>query len=546
MPSSTATNQIETDLVNAILDSHGAGGSPSAELPATATEDDDLSVSVRDVAGVDVYQWNPLRDDGAGGRRLVDNFGDLLGPMIVERMLWRRRPQDQPGPLPRRRLFAVGSVLHQAAESDVVWGAGINGKELSHYPESFPTFDVRAVRGPWTARLLTDLGIDVPAVFGDPALLLPRLLPELSSWAHAPVTDTLIVPNYNDIGAYRDSEHQVLDPRLPVYTVLRTIARSRFVVGSSLHAVIVADSLGIPARFVASGVEDPFKYRDYLAGTGRPAARIARDVAEAHHLGGHERPDADLDALEDAFPWDRWGFPRTDRGRVRRFELDAVQDAWRDRVVLGGVAAARSTFLQEDLPKLRTAVTSGAPEGPALVTAAADLLTHVVPDVLDEPLDPATRHLIDTTLRRDAGLVATAAHLEGARPVAMLHAVRPAGRHTVLSLALRVPETVGDSDVEVVLTATGSGRTVVQPVLLFGQARRQWHVVTDVLVPLAELAGNTWNVEVRVGDLRLPVHHAPAGQLSLSAPASGDVPALGEPIAVAPDGTVQHEEKDAA
>lgn len=513
--------------------------------PPKSAKESDLSVSVRDVAGVDVYQSNPLRDDGASGRRLVDNFGDLLGPMIVERMLWRRRPQGRPMS-PRQQLFAVGSVLHQARTDGVVWGAGINGKQIHRYPTTYPKVDVRAVRGPWTARLLTDLGVDVPAVFGDPALLLPRLLPELSSWAHTPVADTLVVPNYHELDAYRDSEHPVLDPRLPLHTVLRTIARSRFVVGSSLYAVIIADSLGIPARFVASGSESPFKYRDYLAGTGRPTTRIARDVAEAHHLGGHEPLDADLDALEDAFPWDLWGFPATDRGHIRRFELDAVQDAWRNRVVPEGAATARSAFLQEDLPRLRTAVTGGTPDGPALVSAAADLLTHVVPDVLDEPLDPATRHLIDTTLRRDAGLVATAARLEGTPPVAMLHAIHPGARHTVLSLAVRVPETIGDSDVEVALTATKSGRTIIQPVLLFGQARKQWHVVTDVLLPIAELAGESWSVEARIGDVRLPVHHASADQLSLSAPVSGDESARGKPIVVTPEGTIQHEEKDAA
>ncbi|MBE1876372.1 polysaccharide pyruvyl transferase family protein [Myceligenerans pegani] len=488
---------------------------------------------------------NSLRDDSTGGRRLVDNFGDLLGPMVVERMLWRRRPQDRPPKLARRRLFAVGSTLHRAGGSDVVWGAGVSGKQLHPYPKAYPRVDVRAVRGPWTARLLTDLGVDVPAVFGDPALLLPRLLPELSSWAHAPVTDTLIVPNHNDLDAYRDAEHPVLDPRLPLHTVLRTIARSRFVVGSSLYAVIVADSLGVPARFVASETEGPFKYRDYLAGTGRPTTRIARDIAEAHHLGGHERPDADLDALEDAFPWDLWGFPDTDRSHVRRYELDTMQDVWRHRVVAGG-AAARSSFLQEDLPRLRTAVISGGPDGPALVPIAADLITQVVPDVLDEPLDPATRHLIDTTLRRDAALVATAARLEGAPPVAMLHAARPAGRHTLLSVAARVPETVADADVEVILTAIGSSKVVARPVLLFGQARRQWHVVTDVLVPLTELVEDSWHVEVRIGDLRLPVRHASTAQLALSAPTAHDIPPLGEPIIVTSDGTVQHEENAAA
>lgn len=542
--------------MNAILDSHGPESSlqtepvDSAEQTAGQPEGSDgLGISVRDVAGVDVYQWNPLRDDGTGTRRLVDNFGDLLGPMIVERMLWRRQSAGTAPDSPRRRLLSVGSVLHQAREADVVWGAGVNGKLLGTYPSSFPKVDVRAVRGPWTARLLTSLGIDVPVVFGDPALLLPRLLPELSTWTHAPATDTLVVPNLHDVDAFRDSEHTVLNPRGPVHTVLRTIARSRFVVGSSLHAVIVADSLGIPARFVASGTEDPFKYRDYLAGTGRATTRIARDVAEALRLGGHEAPAVDLDALEDAFPWDLWGLPRTDPENTDAFEVDDVQEAWRERVVAGGGPAARAAFLSEELPRLRAAVTSGAPEAPGLVISAADRVTHVIPDVLDEPLDAATRHLMASVLRRDVGLVATAAHLESAPPVAMLHAARPLGTHTLLSVALLVPETVGPDDVELVLTPTGddgTGTVVTLPILLFAQARRQWHVLTDVVVPHAALAANAWRVEARIGDRRLPVHHASPGELTLSAPAAGRTPALGEQVVLAADGTVQSEENTAS
>jgi hypothetical protein len=69
--------------------------------------------------------------------------------------------------------------------------------------------------------------------------------------------------------------------------------------------------------------------------------------------------------------------------------------------------------------------------------------------------------------------------------------------------------------------------------------------VTDVLVPLTDLAGDSWRVDARIGELRLPVHHASPEQLSLSAPAS-DVPLPSEPIVVAPDGTVRYEQKDAA
>ena len=88
--------------------------------------------------------------------------------------------------------------------------------------------------------------------------------------------------------------------------MLRRIARSAFVVGSSLHAVIVAERLGVPARFLAPHREHELKYRDYLGGTGRQGVRFAADVGQALDLGGMLEPVVDLDALTAAFPYDLW------------------------------------------------------------------------------------------------------------------------------------------------------------------------------------------------------------------------------------------------
>ena len=98
----------------------------------------------------------------------------------------------------------------------------------------------------------------------------------------------------------------MIDPRRGVREVLGRIAASHFVVGSSLHAIVVAESLGIPARLVSSTVEPDFKYRDYYAGTGRAGFTAAATVTEAIRMGGERPPVWDRDALLDAFPSDLW------------------------------------------------------------------------------------------------------------------------------------------------------------------------------------------------------------------------------------------------
>jgi pyruvyltransferase len=258
----------------------------------------DGQLELVDVAGVDVAAWNPVRSSNRWGRhalvaRPVRNFGDLLGPVIVRELV----AQLGLGPaVERRRLLAVGSVLHFGRPGDAVWGAGRNAK-AGALPDGL---DVRAVRGPRT-------GADYPRaiVGGDPALLLGGLRPELvvDPSCRSGVT---LVPNLNELGAVRD-RRGILSPRAPLGRVLRTIARSSLVIGSSLHGVIVAEALGVPARAVRAVAEPAFKYEDYYLATGRdPLDVVAGSVDEARERGGAPAPRWDPTPLLAAFPVDLW------------------------------------------------------------------------------------------------------------------------------------------------------------------------------------------------------------------------------------------------
>jgi pyruvyltransferase len=259
---------------------------------------------------VRIFSWNPRRSSlpplltrwlPVGHR--VNNFGDLLGPLVVDRILARHGLALARG-VRECTLFSVGSVLHFAHDDDVVWGSGVNGKTPAD-SYLFSRLDVRAVRGPLTRRFLQGRGIEVPATFGDPALLLPTLAPELFADAPRDEHAVTVVPNFNDFPAY-GGEPDVLDPRSPLHVCLHRLAGSRLVVGSSLHAIVVAESLGIPARVIASGAEHPFKYEDYYGGTGRDGVESAGSVQEAVSMGGRELPEFDADGLIEAFPLDLW------------------------------------------------------------------------------------------------------------------------------------------------------------------------------------------------------------------------------------------------
>lgn len=256
-----------------------------------------------------MVHWNPRKRVFSGkitrripisGRR-VNNFGDLLGPRVVRENL-RRTGLREDLAAHNRRLVSVGSVMHLARDGDVVWGTGINGKHLRDVLP-FTSIDIRAVRGPLTREVMIRRGHAVPEVYGDPGLLVGEFWPFLRDQEKR--HSLTIVPNLNDRDAFGHSEN-VLDPRTDLESCLKRISQSEFVIGSSLHAIIIAESLGIPARLITSGVEPSFKYEDYYLGSGRAAYKSANDVRQALELGGEVPPVWDPKPLLRAFPADLW------------------------------------------------------------------------------------------------------------------------------------------------------------------------------------------------------------------------------------------------
>lgn len=319
------------------------------------------------IGGVDVLNWNPIRVQDSGASRQVNNFGDLLGPMLVERMVDPRVSLVTEGVEPHV-LLSVGSILHFAPEGATVWGTGINFKVWRPVPPSVRTLDIRAVRGPLTARTLAAAGVCVPAVFGDPGLLLPRYVPEMTAWSRLTGPEVLVVPNLNDYASMSaraiELGLKVLDPRSPMTHVLRTIVSAGLVIGSSLHAIVVADSVGVPARLIASSAEHVFKYLDYLAGSGRPSTVVATDIEDALRLNGHESPEVDLDELVNQFPHDLWSGP----------SRQSVPPGFRVR---RSVLASWKAVLKQKPPSLQ-------PEADRLGGTIVPALIHRAESVLDD------------------------------------------------------------------------------------------------------------------------------------------------------------------
>lgn len=236
--------------------------------------------------------------------RLENNFGDLLGPMVVDAMVVRAgRPT---GSRPTRRLLAVGSILHAARDGDVVWGSGRNGRiPEAAYREV--DLDVRAVRGPLTREWLLGRGVHCPEVFGDPAQLLPMLRPDLvqaSMHKRWPVTYVRHVDDLPKVSSLFARGVHIISARDDIERVLRTIVQSELVVSTSLHAVVVAEAFGVPARSIRMRTEHECKFADYYLATGRQQYSRVSSVGAAISAGPEVAPVWDPTPLLDAFPLD--------------------------------------------------------------------------------------------------------------------------------------------------------------------------------------------------------------------------------------------------
>lgn len=190
------------------------------------------------------------------------NLGDVLTPIVLgalgKSVRWTsRRTAD---------LIAIGSIVRFARPAQTVWGSGI----MWAHDRPDPRARYLAVRGPLTREAVLRAGGYCPEVYGDPALLLPRVYrPPVE-----PVHDLGLVPHYVDLRlpAVRESGLPVISPlSADPLAVVDRIRACRAIVSSSLHGIIVAHAYGIPAAWVrlGDGLDgDDSKFRDYAASVG--------------------------------------------------------------------------------------------------------------------------------------------------------------------------------------------------------------------------------------------------------------------------------------
>lgn len=132
---------------------------------------------------------------------------------------------------------------------------------------SGPKAEFLAVRGQLSASRVPGN----PAL-GDPALLLPYAFQHLKSiekrYKYSFVVHFADQTNHPLVEQAKKSGWKIINPVAPLMNVLDEIAASQYVLSSSLHGLIVADSLGIPARWAPLSnavIGAGYKFNDYYS-----------------------------------------------------------------------------------------------------------------------------------------------------------------------------------------------------------------------------------------------------------------------------------------
>lgn len=194
---------------------------------------------------------------------VTSNVGDNLAPYLIKKISGKPSVYT---PLHSKQLKCIvtGSIITEADENCIVWGAGLANATDKINPKA----NIMAVRGPLTRKIAQECKIKCPEVYGDPALLLPRF--------YNPKIDKKyklgIIPHFVDqlfcFEHYKnDDEVKIIDVLLSPEDFVDEVLSCEKIISSSLHGLIISMAYGIPSlwvKFTNGVLGDGTKFNDFF------------------------------------------------------------------------------------------------------------------------------------------------------------------------------------------------------------------------------------------------------------------------------------------
>lgn len=197
-----------------------------------------------------------------------NNWGDQLNKYLIGKITHKKVVKNNFKQF--KHILAIGSVLSSASNNSLIWGSGFISQDVQIKTTHL---DIRAVRGELTRkRLLTEFSINCPDVLGDPAVLLPLYYNPTHIKKKYKIG---IIPHYKDkkliaVQKIIDKGCVLIDIQDDIEPFIDKINECEFIVSSSLHGVIAADTYGIPNKWLSFSdnlLGGKFKFMDYYSTT---------------------------------------------------------------------------------------------------------------------------------------------------------------------------------------------------------------------------------------------------------------------------------------
>lgn len=234
-----------------------------------------------------------------GGR---SNFGDILSLLIVERLSGIKTRPVSLREVIHSHIVCGGSILEYIPEDyrGFIWGTGFmfdidsphHNQKWYYYGhnfslrKNFKKGKVLALRGELTKKRVSQRsGNNVE--LGDPGILSHLLVSKDVKVEY----EVGVVPHYIDqkeescLSLLKENKNWLfIDVMDNVQLVVDKIASCKNIISSSLHGIIVADSLGIPStwkEFSKNVAGEGFKFRDYYTSVVGDMEERKRRLIEA-------------------------------------------------------------------------------------------------------------------------------------------------------------------------------------------------------------------------------------------------------------------------
>jgi len=202
------------------------------------------------------------------------NYGDWLTPYIISHYTESKIIfQSLTSRTTKKHIVSLGSVGRFIKGKSVVVGTGVSSFKHPLNPKA----DYVSVRGPHTAELLVKSGGPKIENFGDPGVVLSKILPVTRGATNGRV---VLVRHHTHLQApvILPSNFDELSVKLShpddIVSFIKKLNEYESVVTSAMHVLITCQSYGIPCALVVfKGFEeyvhgDGIKYIDYALGAG--------------------------------------------------------------------------------------------------------------------------------------------------------------------------------------------------------------------------------------------------------------------------------------